>query len=153
MKISKTKISCQLKDLYGKNGYQKTIKVGNRYWYYWANNSVIGEKYGQDWYEIEVTYIRSGCMFYIFTKYPDIPEQYCPISCFFTSILVVSELDPIRDIPEFSNDIKYSKLLYCFDDEHTVIKNWDNSPESNISEEDIATYPMLSVFAFMSEKF
>ena len=122
-------------DLYGRDNYQDTIKEGKRYWYYWCLDTSIVKKYGSGWYEIEITYIRSGCMFYTFVEYPDIPEDYCAVSCFLAAHLIPSELDPIKDLPKLSEDLELNKLTYYFDDEYTVIKNWDNNEEVEVTQE------------------
>lgn len=154
MKIKKIKLSTALSDLYGPHGYQEKIVEGKRFWGYWADDSLIVREYGPDWYEIEVTYVRSGCMFYTFVKYPDMPEQYCPVNCFFTSLLVVSELDPAKDIPNLSNNSKFDRLTTYFNDEHTIIRNWDNSPEAEITEKEFNELTPVERFnvTFLYEK-
>lgn len=137
MKIEKSKISTALIDLFGKEDYHKEIKVGKRYWqYFYGEDDSITKKYGTGWYEIEITYVRSGCVFFIFPKYPDIPEEYFPIRCIFASRLEPSEIDPAKELPTLADNLTLSKIMYYFDDEHTIIKNWDNSPETEITDEE-----------------
>ena len=137
MKIKKTRFSTMISDLYGRNNYYKGLKTGREYWWNWPYNSVIGEKYGAGWYKIKITFIRSRCMFYIFTDYPDIPEQFCGFDCFLASSLILADLNPIMDLPDVSKNLEYSKTMYCFDDDHTVIHNWDNSREIEVNDEEI----------------
>lgn len=130
MKFKKIRLSTQLSDLYGRDGYQSHIEEGREYWYYFSRDSEIDE----GWYKIKITYIRSGCMFYIFSDYPEIEERFCPVSCFFTSVLVPTDIDPVKDLDNFGGDI--DKKLYCFDTEHTIVHNWSNESEIEIDESD-----------------
>ena len=66
MRIKRITLSTRLSDLYGKDNYHSHIEEGREYWYYFSGENKISEKYGNGWYKIKVTYIRSGCMFYIF---------------------------------------------------------------------------------------
>jgi len=136
MRIKKTRFSTMISDLYGRNDYQKAIKVGREYWWNWPANSTIGELYGSGWYKMKVTYIRSHCMFYIFSDYPDVPEQFCGFDCFLASSLVLADLNPRMDLPFISEEgVDLCQQMYCFDDTRTIIHNWDNSRECDIDEE------------------
>ena len=132
MRIKRITLSTKLSDLYGRNNYHLHIEEGREYWYYFSGGNKISEKYGNGWYKIKVTYIRSGCMFYIFPDYPDIEEDFCPIRCFMTSVFELAEIDPIKDIIKDDKDNDYIK--YRFDDTRTVVKNWDNSECLEINE-------------------
>ncbi len=121
--LKKITLSTKLYDLYGKDEYHLHIEVGREYWYYFTTESIIAKKYGSGWYKIKVTYIRSGCLFYIFPDYKDIDEEFCPLKCFMTSQFEFAEINPKKDL-----DIKDdSFLLYRFDDTRTVVIDWDNS--------------------------
>ena len=137
MKIKKTCFSTQLSELYGKDNYQSHIEVGREYWWYFDSYSDIYKKYGPGWYKIKVTYIRSGCMFYIFSNYPDIKEDFCPINCFLASSLVFAEIDPIKDLGDTLGNIEAAKIMYCFNTDHTIVKNWPNEKETEIDEYEI----------------
>jgi len=129
-----------ISDLYGKDKYKSYIKVGNEYWYFFdANIYAVTQKH---WNKIKITYIRSGCLFYILPDAPEVKEDFCPINCFMTSQFVLTELDPIKDLKDLIDDIdsEAAKIKYCFDDEHTVIKNWPNERETEISEEELSKY-------------
>ena len=56
-----------------------------------------------------------------------------------TSQFVLAELDPIKDLKGLLDDINTdaAKIKYCFDEEETVIKNWPNERETEISEEEL----------------
>ena len=136
MKIKKTCLSTQLSDLYGRDNYMSHIEVGREYWYYFAGENKISNKYGPGWYKLKVTYIRSGCMFYIFPDYTDIEEGFCPICCFMTSIFEFAEIDPIKDLGDLLEDVEVAKLKYCFNTDHTIVKNWPNEHEIEIDEHD-----------------
>ena len=144
MKIKKTKFSTIISDLYGRDNYQETIKVGKEYWWYWPADSAIGKIHGNNWYKIQITYVRSGCMFYIFPDYTDVPEQFCSINCFLASSLELADLNPIEDLPFIKEEgIDKCQQLYCFDDIRTIIHNWDNSVECDIDEEQfLNNYPI-----------
>jgi hypothetical protein len=60
-----------ISDLYGIDKYKSYIKVGNEYWYYFLGNTEEYEATHKYWNKIRITYIRSGCLFYIL---PDAPE-------------------------------------------------------------------------------
>ena len=121
--LKKTTLSTKLCDLYGKDEYHLYIEVDREYWYYFTTESNIAKKYGSGWHKIKVTYIRSGCMFYIFPDYKDIDEEFCPLRCFMTSQFEFAEINPKKDL-----DIKDDSFsLYRFDDTRTVVIDWDNS--------------------------
>ena len=126
MKLKKICISTKLSDLYGSDDYQSHIELNREYWYYFSRDSEISE----GWYKIRITYIRSGCAFYVFSDLPEIPERYFPISCFMASILIFAEFDPTIDLENFGTD--EDKKIYCFDTERTIIKNWPLEKEIDI---------------------
>lgn len=120
--LKKITLSTKLYDLYGKDEYHLHIEVDREYWYYFTTESNIAKKYGSGWYKIKVTYIRSGCLFYIFPDYKDIDEDFCPLKCFMTSQFELAEINPKKDL-----DIKDDSFsLYRFDDTRTVVIDWDN---------------------------
>lgn len=121
--LKKTTLSTKLYDLYGKDEYHLHIEVNREYWYYFTTESNIAKKYGSGWYKIKVTYIRSGCMFYIFSDYEDMDEEFCPLRCFMTSQFEFAEINPKKDL-DIKND---SFSLYRFNDTRTVVIEWDNS--------------------------
>lgn len=141
MKIKKTCISTIISDLYGKDNYQSHIEVGKEYWYFFYGDDNIFKKTQKYWNKIKITYVRSGCLFYVFPDEPDIPEEFCPVSCFMTSRFILAELDPIKDLKnnEYWKDIdtEAAKIKYCFDDEHTIVKNWPNEKEIEVDENEI----------------
>lgn len=139
MKFKKVCFSTQLSDLYGKDNYQSHIEEGREYWYYFPRTDELKE----GWYKIKVTYIRSGCLFYIFSDYPEIKESFCPINCFMASAFIFAEIDPTKDLANFGDDI--DKKLYCFNTDHTIVKNWPNEREIEIEEEqDPFVFTMLN---------
>ena len=139
MKIKKIFFSTCLSDLYGRGGYQSHIKVGDEYWYYFTENTEVYKVSHKNWNKLRISYIRSGCLFYIFPEFPDISEEFCPISCFMTSKFILAELDPIKDLEGLMSDIdtESGKIRYCFDDEHTIIKNWPNEKVIDIDDEEV----------------
>lgn len=128
MKFKKICLSTQLSDLYGRDGYQSHIEEGREYWSFFSRDSEISE----GWYKIKITYIRSGCMFYIFSDCPEVKERFCPLSCFFTSALVLTDIDPVKDLNNFGDDM--DKKIYYFDTYHTIVHNWPNEKEIEIDE-------------------
>lgn len=121
--LKKITLSTKLYDLYGKDEYHLHIEVDREYWYYFTTESNIAKKYGSGWYKIKITYIRSGCLFYIFPDYKDIDEDFCPLKCFMTSQFEFAEINPKKDL-DIKND---SFSLYRFNDTRTVVIDWDNS--------------------------
>lgn len=121
--LKKITLSTKLLDLYDKDEYHLHIEVDREYWYYFTTESNIAKKYGSGWYKIKVTYIRSGCMFYIFSDYEDMDEEFCPLRCFMTSQFEFAEINPKKDL-DIEGDL-FSK--YRFDDVRTTIIDWDNS--------------------------
>jgi hypothetical protein len=81
-------------------------------------------------------------MFYTFSDYPEVKERFCPLGCFFTSVLVPTDIDPVKDLDNFGNDI--DKKVYCFDTEHTTVHNWPNEKEIEVDESD-EMFLMVSV--------
>lgn len=130
MKFKKICFSTQLSELYGRDNYQSHIEQNREYWWFFSNDDDVS--YG--WHKIKVTYIRSGCAFYVFTDSPEAPERFFPTSCFMASTLVLAEIDPTKDLENFGNDIE--KKLYCFDTEHTIVQNWNNEKYVEINEHD-----------------
>lgn len=118
-----------LSDLYGRDNYQSHIEANREYWLY-----LLDEPKG--WHKILVTYIRSGCMFYLIEDAPELGEQFCPLSCFLAATLVFAEFDPIKDLGDKLGDIEIAKNTCCFDTEHTIVKNWPNEREIEADELD-----------------
>lgn len=135
MKIKKKCFSTMLKDLYGRDNYQSHIEVGREYWYYFCSNTDIFNATGNCWNKLKVTYIRSGCVFYDFPDAPNVPEEFCSLNCVMTSQFVLAEIDPIKDVPSINDEL--TKLTYYFDDEHTLVHNWPNEREVEISQEEL----------------
>jgi len=130
-----------ISDLYGIDKYKSYIKVGNEYWYYFLGNTEEYEATHKYWNKIRITYIRSGCLFYILPDAPEVKENFCPIDCFMTSRFVLAELDPVKDLKDLLHNIdtEAAKFEYCFNDEHTIIKNWPNEKEIEIDEDELYT--------------
>jgi len=128
-----------LSELYGRDKYQSHIKVGDEYWYFFTGNSEVYKTTGEHWHKIKITYIRSGCLFYILPEHPEVKEDYCPICCFMTSRFILAELSPTKDLKELFTDIdtESAKYRYCFDDEFTVVKDWPNEKEIEVDEKDL----------------
>ena len=142
--LKKTTLSTKLYDLYGKDEYHLHIEVNREYWYYFTTESNIAKKYGSGWYKIKVTYIRSGCMFYIFSDYEDIDEEFCPLRCFMTSQFEFAEINPIEDLKGIINLIK-DTTLYRFDDTRTIVKNWDNTEYVDVDERKLELETLLQL--------
>lgn len=139
MRIKKTCFSTVISDLWGRDGYKSHIKVGNEYWCYFGENERAYQVSHKHWNKIMITYIRSGCLFYVIPDVPDFEEDFCPVSCFMTSRFILAELNPVRDLEDLMDDIntEAAKMKYCFDDEFTVVKNWPNEKEIEIDEEEL----------------
>ena len=136
MKIKRTTFSTILYDLY-KDDYQSHIEVDREYWYYFVKGNEIADKYGSGFYKIKITYIRSGCLFYVFSDYKDIAEQFCPIDCFMTSRFEFAEINPVEDLKDIIDlTTESNQLLYRFDDTRTIVKNWDNAEYSYVNLEE-----------------
>ena len=123
----------------GRDNYQSHIEQNREYWWFFFKDDDVS--YG--WHKIKVTYIRSGCAFYIFPDLPEISERYFPISCFMASTLVFADIDPIKDLNNFGND-DIEKKLYCFDTEYTIVHNWPNEKYVEINECD-SLYPTACI--------
>ena len=106
-KFQKRCLSTQLKDLYGIDKYQSHIEVNREYWWYFTKYNDIPT----GWHKIKVTYIRSGCAFYVLSDMPDVPEQFFPTSCFMAATLVFAEIDPVKDLEGFGES--FDKMIYC----------------------------------------
>jgi len=138
MKIKKAQFSTMISDLWGRDGYQSHIELGREYWYFFDENTAIFKKTHHYWNKLKISYLRSGCMFYIFPDEPDVPEEFCPINCFIASQLVLAEIDPIKDIGlDMLGNLEAAKIKYCFNDEHTIVNNWPNEKEIEIDEDEL----------------
>ena len=139
MKIKKVCFSTQLSELYGRDGYQSHIEVGKEYWYFFDEDSDIFRETHKHWNKIKITYIRSGCLFYAFPDNPNVKEEFCPVSCFKASTFVLADLDPVKDLSDLITDINTdaAKVMYCFDDEHTVVRNWPNERTVEVDENEL----------------
>lgn len=135
MKIKKTCFSTMLSDLYGRDNYQSHIELGREYWWNWPEDSEIYRKTNKSWHKLKITYIRSGCMFYILTDAPEISEMFCSINCFLASSLILADIDPIKDLKDSLGNIESAKIKYCFNDERTIVNNWPNEKEIEIDED------------------
>ena len=136
-KFQKRCLSTQLKDLYGIDKYKSHIEVNREYWYYFIEGNEIANKYGSGFYKIKITYIRSGCLFYIFSDYKDIAEQFCPINCFMTSQFEFAEINPIEDLKDIIDFNDNLSKLYRFDDTRTIVKDWDNTEYADVDESNL----------------
>ena len=132
MKIKRTTFSTILYELY-KDDYKSHIEVNREYWYYFVNGNEIADKYGSGFYKIKITYIRSGCLFYVFSDYKDIAERFCPIDCFMTSRFEFAEINPIEDLKDIIDLIESNQLLYRFNDTRTIVKNWNNAEYADVN--------------------
>ena len=134
MVIKKTSFSTCLCDLYGSrtDEYAPHITVGREYWYYFTKNATL-----TGWFKIRITYIRSGIAFYVFSDLPDVPEDSFPLSSFLASRLEFAEIDPVADVIIEEKNVDYMQARYRFDDTRTIVKNWDNSKESEIEDDKI----------------
>ena len=137
MKLKKTCFSTMISDLWGRDGYQSHIELGREYWWNWPENSDVFEKTKEQWHKIKITYLRAGCMFYILCDRPDLGEFFCAINCFLASTLILADIDPIKDLGDTLGDIEAAKTKYCFNTDHTIVKNWPNEREIEVDDEDI----------------
>ncbi len=133
-KITKKCFSTVVSDLWGRDNYQEHIVVGREFWWCYPSAHDIAILARRNWVKIKVTYIRSGCMFYICPDFPYIDEQFCAIDSVFASTLILAEIDPIKDLGDKLGDIEAAKLKYCFNTDHTVVHNWPNEREIEIDE-------------------
>lgn len=139
MKIKKINFSTTISELWGRDGYKSHIKEGDEFWYFFCEDSDAYKATHKHWNKIRITYVRSGCLFYVLPDVPEVKEDFCPVSCFMASQFVLAELDPIKDLKDLMNDIdtEAARIKYRFDDEHTVVKNWPNEKEIEVDEEEL----------------
>lgn len=142
MRIKRKTFSTILYNLY-KDDYQSHLEVDREYWYYFAKGNEIADKYGSGYYKIKITYIRSGCLFYIFSDHKDVAEQFCPINCFIASQFEFAEINPIEDIKDIMN--LRDPTLYRFDDTRTIVKNWDNTEYADVDERKLELETLLQL--------
>ena len=159
MKMKKITFSTRLSDLYGKDKYKSYIGVGKEYWYFFPEDTDIFRETHRHWNKVRITYMRSGCLFYVFPDSPNIGEEFCPVDCIMTSMFVLAELDPVKDMTELIGNIgtDVAKIMYRFDDERTVVKNWPNEKEVEIDEDELfekfgGTVDYLIIKAFEKEE-
>lgn len=144
MKYKKRCFSTQLSDLYGRDGYQSHIEEGREYWWYFYEDSEISK----GWHKIKITYVRSGCVFYVFTDLPDVPERFFPASSFFGATLIFADINPSKDLENFGSEL--DKKMFYFDTKHTIVNDWPNEKEVEIDENDDEN--ALLIFDILCEK-
>lgn len=139
MKIEKVCFSTQLSELYGRDGYQSHIEVGKEYWCFFEEDSEIFRETHKHWNKIKITYIRSGCLFYVFPDNPNVKEEFCPVSCEWAATFVLADLDPVKDLSDLITDINTdaAKVMYCFNDERTIVRNWPNEKTVEADENEL----------------
>lgn len=140
MKKKRITFNTTLQGLYGKDNYYKHIEVDKCYWCFFGmcDNSKVKEVTGKNWNKIRITYVRSGVAFYVVCGYEDqIPEDSFYLQSIKAMQLEVAELDPYKDLPHFWVG-SAEELLFRFDDDRTVVLNFDNEnkeievPDNNI---------------------
>lgn len=93
---------CQL---YGDEEYAEHIKIGKEYWFCFPGNSdVYKEAFGKNaeptggfWAKIKITFIRSECMFYVLSDYPNVKEHFASIRSFLAAQMEPAILDLNRE--------------------------------------------------------
>ena len=149
MRFKKVCLSTKLSDLYGRDNYQSHIELDREYWCFFEEGTEIYKKTGKYWNKIRISYLRSGIVFYVFPDVPEIAEGYFPVSCYMASALVFAEIDPCKDLENFTEEeygagVADVQNIYCFDDEHTIVKNWNNEKIVEIGDDDPIACVMLS---------
>ena len=139
MKIKKQKFSTQLSQLYGWDKYEQHLEVGREYFRFWEYNSTVFEYTKTHLAKIKITYKRSGVCFFVLPDFPEVPELFFTVGSFIAATLVFVEIDPMKDLTWEGYEMTKEQLekRYCFDDETTVVLNWDNSPTANLEETEI----------------
>lgn len=134
-----------INDLYGKDKYPSHIELGREYWYYFNDDTEIYKTTHKHWNKLKISYIRSGCLFYVFPDAPDVSEEFCPIKCFMASRFILAEIDPIKDLGNELENIELAKNLYYFDDDLTVVKNWPNGKEIEVDKDE--SFSIINILA------
>ena len=118
--INKIKITTTLEGLFGKN-YKDHIQISKKYWWFFGENSQVYKQTHQHWNKLEITYIRSGVVFYIVENVE--AEYHFELESIMAMQIEPEFFDPVEELGKKIDDL--SDLF--FNSERTVIVNFENS--------------------------
>ena len=113
-------VSTQLASLFGEK-YADHILVGKKYWWFFDDTSEVYRKTNTHWNKLEITYIRSGIVFYTVENIEE--EYHFQIGSIMSEGLEPEFLDPIKELGETVDNLDN---LY-FNSERTQVINFENT--------------------------
>ena len=113
-------VSTQLASLFGEK-YAEHIQVGKKYWWFFDDTSEVYRKTNTHWNKLEITYIRSGIVFYTVENIEE--EYHFQIGSIMSEGLEPEFLDPIKELGETVDNLDN---LY-FNSERTQVINFENT--------------------------
>ena len=119
-KVQKYKVTTRLEGLFGKN-YKEHIQVGKKFWWFFDGNSQVFKLTNQHWNKMEITYIRSGVVFYTIENVDG--EYHFAIDSIMAMQMEPEFLDPQKDL---GATIDHLEMFY-FNSERTQIVNFENT--------------------------
>lgn len=119
-KVKKYNVTTQLSGLFGEN-YKEHIQVGKKFWWFFDGNSQVFKLSNQHWNKLEITYIRSGVVFYTIENVDG--EFHFEIDSIMAMGLEPDVLDPQK---ELGATIEHLEMFY-FNSERTQIINFENT--------------------------
>ena len=113
-------ITTRLEGIFGKN-YKDHIQIGKKYWWFFGENSQVYKQTHQHWNKLEITYIRSGVVFYIVENVE--AEYHFELESIMAMQIEPEFFDPVEELGKKIDDLSG---IY-FNSERTVIVNFENS--------------------------
>ena len=112
-KVQKYRVSTRLESLFG-NKYKNHIIVGKKFWWFFDCNTQIFKLTQQHWNKLEITYIRSGVVFYAVENVTG--EFHFDIDSIMAMQLEPEFLDPKKDLRATKDHLEkfYFILFFCF---------------------------------------
>ena len=119
-RVKKYKVYTRLEILFGKK-YKDHIIVGKKFWSFFDCNTQIFKLTQQHWNKLEVTYIRSGVVFYSIENITG--EFHFDIDSIMAMQLEPEFLDPKKDLRSTIDNLE----KFYFKSEKTQIINFKNT--------------------------
>ena len=113
-------VSTRLESLFG-DKYADHILVGKKYWWFFDGNSQVYKHTHQHWNKLEITYIRSGVVFYIVENVE--AEYHFELESIMAMQIEPEFFDPSKELGKKNDDLSG---IY-FNSERTQVINFENT--------------------------
>lgn len=119
-KVQKYRVTTKLEGLFGEK-YQEHIQVGKKFWWFFDGNSQVFKLTKQHWNKMEITYIRSGVVFYTIENVDG--EYHFAIDSIMATQMEPEFLDPQKDLGATLDHLE----MFYFNSERTKVINFENT--------------------------